>query len=157
MSLKDFLVELGTEELPPKALTGLAAAFLKGVEDRLQAEHIVYQSAKVFAAPRRLAILITDLQQRQEDIATEILGPPVKAAFDKEGNATKAAEGFARKCGVSVEQLEHMETDKGVKLAGLITTLQPAASAGAIFHAAWTSGPFQGTISAATPIGSRCV
>jgi glycyl-tRNA synthetase beta chain len=117
MSLQDFLVEIGTEELPPKALSGLAAAFLKGVEDRLQAEHIAYATAKVFAAPRRLAILITDIQQRQDDIATEMLGPPITAAFDKDGNATKAAEGFARKCGVSIDQLEHMETDKGVKLA----------------------------------------
>ena len=117
MSLQDFLVEIGTEELPPKALRGLAAAFLKGVEDRLQAEHIAYATAKVFAAPRRLAILITDIQQRQDDIASEMLGPPITAAFDKDGNATKAAEGFARKCGVSIDQLEHMETDKGVKLA----------------------------------------
>jgi len=117
MSLQDFLVEIGTEELPPKALAGLAAAFLQGVEDGLQAEHIAYQAAKVFAAPRRLAILISSMQQRQADIANEMLGPPVAAAFDKEGKATKAAEGFARKCGVSVDQLEHMETDKGVKLA----------------------------------------
>ncbi|MEH6358033.1 MAG: glycine--tRNA ligase subunit beta [Pseudomonadales bacterium] len=117
MSTQDFLVELGTEELPPKALTGLAAAFLKGIEDGLQAEHIAYQSTKVFAAPRRLAVQITALQERQDDIATELFGPPVKAAFDADGNATKAAEGFARKCGTTVDQLEHQDTDKGVKLA----------------------------------------
>lgn len=117
MSTQDFLVELGTEELPPKALTGLAAAFLKGIEDGLQAEHIAYQSAKVFAAPRRLAVQINDLQERQEDIATELFGPPVAAAFDADGNATKAAEGFARKCGTTVDQLEHQDTDKGLKLA----------------------------------------
>lgn len=117
MSTQDFLVELGTEELPPKALTGLAAAFLKGIEEGLQTEHIAYQSAKVFAAPRRLAVQITDLQEHQDDIATELFGPPVAAAFDADGNATKAAEGFARKCGTTVDQLEHQDTDKGVKLA----------------------------------------
>jgi glycyl-tRNA synthetase beta chain len=117
MSTQDFLVELGTEELPPKALPGLAAAFLKGIEEGLQAEHIAYQSAKVFAAPRRLAVQITELQERQNDVATELFGPPVKAAFDADGNATKAAEGFARKCGTTVDQLEHQNTDKGVKLA----------------------------------------
>jgi len=117
MSTQDFLVELGTEELPPKALTGLAAAFLKGIEDGLQAEHVSYQSAKVFAAPRRLAVQITDLQERQDDIATELFGPPVAAAFDADGNATKAAEGFARKCGTTVDQLEQQNTGKGVKLA----------------------------------------
>jgi len=117
MSTQDFLVELGTEELPPKALTGLAAAFLKGIEEGLQAEHIAYQSAKVFAAPRRLAVQITDLQERQDDIATELFGPPVAAAFDADGNATKAAEGFARKCGTTVDQLDHQDTGKGIKLA----------------------------------------
>jgi len=117
MSTQDFLVELGTEELPPKALTGLAAAFLKGIEEGLQAEHIAYQSAKVFAAPRRLAVQITDLQERQDDVATELFGPPVAASFDADGNATKAAEGFARKCGTTVDQLEQQDTGKGVKLA----------------------------------------
>jgi len=117
MSTQDFLVELGTEELPPKALTGLAAAFLTGIEDGLRAEHIAYQSAKVFATPRRLAVLVSELQTRQDDIANEMLGPPVAAAFDADGNATKAAEGFARKCGTTVDKLEQLDTGKVVKLA----------------------------------------
>ena len=117
MSTEDFLVELGTEELPPKALRGLSAAFLRGIEAGLSAEHLAYESAKVFASPRRLAVQVTALQQRQSDITTEMLGPPVAAAFDKDGNTTKAAEGFARKCGTTVDLLEQIETDKGLKLA----------------------------------------
>lgn len=117
MSTQDFLVEIGTEELPPKALTGLASAFLSGITDGLAVENIAFQSAQVFAAPRRLAVHISQLQTRQDDIATEVFGPPVAAAFDADGKPTKAAEGFARKCGTTVDQLEHQETDKGVKLA----------------------------------------
>lgn len=117
MSLQDFLVEIGTEELPPKALKGLAAAFLEGIEQGLKADHIGYESAKVYAAPRRLAVLVDKMQPRQDDVANEMLGPPVAAAFDADGNPTKAAEGFARKCGTTVEQLEQLDTGKGIKLA----------------------------------------
>lgn len=117
MSLQDFLVEIGTEELPPKALKGLATAFLKGIEQGLQDQHIAYANAKVFAAPRRLAVLVSEIQDRQNDVTNEMLGPPVTAAFDADGNPTKAAEGFARKCGTTVDKLEQLDTGKGVKLA----------------------------------------
>lgn len=117
MSHQDFLVEIGTEELPPKALTKLANAFLEGIKQGLSNEHIGYESAKVFASPRRLAVLVYKLQEQQDDVTSEMFGPPVSAAFDAEGNPSKAAEGFARKCGTSVDKLEQVDTGKGIKLA----------------------------------------
>lgn len=117
MSVKDFLVEIGTEELPPKALKGLASSFLQGIETGLQTKHLEYSEATVFAAPRRLAVLVSQLREQQADKETEMFGPPVQAAFDDQGNPTKAAEGFARKCNTSVDQLQKVDTGKGVKLA----------------------------------------
>lgn len=117
MSVQDFLVEIGTEELPPKALKGLASSFLQGIETGLQAKHLAYSEARVFAAPRRLAVLVSELNEQQADIETEMFGPPIQAAFDDQGNPTKAAEGFARKCNTSVDQLQQVDTGKGVKLA----------------------------------------
>ncbi len=113
---KDFLVELGTEELPPKALTNLMNAFTLGFEAQLQQAKLTHTAIKGFASPRRLALLITDLSEQQADEAVEKLGPAVKAAFDADGKPTKAAQGFARGCGVSVEELETTKTDKGERL-----------------------------------------
>lgn len=117
MSVRDFLVEIGTEELPPKALKGLAASFLQGIESGLRARQLDYTKALVYATPRRLAVLVSDLSEQQKDIESELFGPPVTAAFDAQGNPTKAAEGFARKCNTQVDQLQQVDTGKGIKLA----------------------------------------
>lgn len=107
MLAQDFLVELGTEELPPKSLKTLAEAFLAGVEKGLKDAGLEYQSARHYAAPRRLAVLVEQLATQQPDRTQQMDGPPVQAAFDKDGNPTKAAEGFAKKCGVTVAELDH--------------------------------------------------
>ncbi|WP_062267140.1 glycine--tRNA ligase subunit beta [Endozoicomonas arenosclerae] len=116
MSQKDFLVELGTEELPPKALKKLSNAFTQGIIDRLKNAQLSFDSFEAFAAPRRLALLVKGLDTAQPDQQLERRGPAVKAAFDAEGKATRAAEGFARSNGVTVDQLEKLETDKGAWL-----------------------------------------
>jgi len=114
---KDLLIEIGTEELPPKALRNLANAFAKGIEQGLKGVALCHGEVKTYAAPRRLAVLISQLDVRQPDQAQERRGPALTAAFDDEGMPTKALQGFARSCGVSVDALERLETDKGVWLA----------------------------------------
>jgi len=113
MERQDFLVELGTEELPPKALKKLAQAFSAGIVEGLKNEHLTHSAVHSYAAPRRLAVWVEALQTAQPDKQTERRGPAVQAAFDDGGLPTKAAQGFARSCGVEVEQLETLETDKG--------------------------------------------
>ena len=95
MSAQDFLVELGTEELPPKALANLGDAFLAGIEKGLQAAGLNYTAKQVYAAPRRLAVLIRQLDVQQPDRSINIDGPPLQAAFNAEGQPTQAALGFA--------------------------------------------------------------
>ncbi|TVP92223.1 MAG: glycine--tRNA ligase subunit beta [Pseudomonadaceae bacterium] len=106
MSSADFLVELGTEELPPKALKNLAEAFLHGVTSGLDEQGLDYQSARYYAAPRRLAILVEQLSSQQPDRSQQLDGPPLQAAFDADGAPTKAALGFARKCGVELSEID---------------------------------------------------
>ncbi len=106
MSSADFLVELGTEELPPKALKTLAEAFLSGVTHGLQEQGLEYQNARYYAAPRRLAILVEQLSSQQPDRSQQLDGPPLQAAFDADGAPTKAALGFARKCGVELSEID---------------------------------------------------
>ncbi len=110
---KDFLVEIGTEELPPKALKKLSEAFTEGVLAGLKAAELTYGEVRSYATPRRLAILISDLIEAQPDREIVKRGPALTAAFDGEGNPSKAASGFARSCGVEVSDLEKLETDKG--------------------------------------------
>ncbi|CAM3493175.1 glycine--tRNA ligase subunit beta [Parendozoicomonas haliclonae] len=116
MSTRDFLVELGTEELPPKALRKLSDAFSNGITSRLEQAGLKFGETKSFAAPRRLALLIKGLETSQPDKNSERRGPAVQAAYDKDGNPSKAAEGFARSCGVEFSALEKLETDKGAWL-----------------------------------------
>lgn len=111
---EDFLVELGCAELPPKALKSLSDAFQSGVEAGLGKAGLSYQQIQSFASPRRLAILISSLDVQQDDIHQERWGPAVKAAFDKDGNPTPAANGFARSCGVSVDDLDRAD-NKGIE------------------------------------------
>jgi glycyl-tRNA synthetase beta chain len=106
MSAQDFLVELGTEELPPKALNTLGDAFLGGIEKGLQAAGLNFTAKKVYAAPRRLAVLISGLDIQQPDRSVNLDGPPRQAAFDAEGNPTQAALGFAKKCGVELSEID---------------------------------------------------
>jgi glycyl-tRNA synthetase beta chain len=111
------LIELGTEELPPKALKNLSAAFsaevLKGlVECDLVSANQSAQSTS-FATPRRLAIVVENVKSSQPQQQTQRRGPAVQAAFDQEGNPTPAATGFAKSCAVTVEELERLTTDKG--------------------------------------------
>ena len=111
----DFLVEIGTEELPPKALRDLSDAFQTGVEQGLGDAAVRFESIQPFATPRRLALVVYGVETRQADQAVEQRGPPRKIAFD-EDKPTKAALAFAKRCGVAVDGLEILETDKGAWL-----------------------------------------
>ena len=113
MATQDFLVELGTEELPPKALKTLSGAFTQGIVNGLAEAGIGHGMVESFAAPRRLAVRIRDLADAQPDKPVEKRGPAVKAAFDDAGNPTRALTGFATSLGVTPDQLDTMETDKG--------------------------------------------
>ena len=113
---KDLLIEIGTEELPPKALPELSDAFTRAVVAGLEAAALECGQAHSFAAPRRLAVLVSAVPEAQPDRDVERKGPSLKAAYDADGNPTRAAEGFARSCGVAVAELEQQETDKGTWL-----------------------------------------
>ena len=113
MATQDFLVELGTEELPPKALKPLSDAFTQGIARGLEEAGIEFGKVEAFAAPRRLAVRIRDLADSQPDKSVEKRGPAVKAAFDDAGNPTRALTGFATSLGVTPDQLDTLETDKG--------------------------------------------
>jgi len=110
---RNLLVEIGTEELPPKALLSLVQAFADGITGGLKKAGLSHGTATPYATPRRLALLIEELDAGQADREMERRGPALAAAFDEEGVATKAAEGFARSCGVEVGALQTLETDKG--------------------------------------------
>ncbi|MGD8570655.1 MAG: glycine--tRNA ligase subunit beta, partial [Gammaproteobacteria bacterium] len=114
---QDLLIEIGTEELPPTALKRLAAAFCQGVEAGLNKAQLSFYGIKWYATPRRLALLITHLESAQADKETQRRGPALTAAFGDDGCPTQAAMGFAKSCGVEVEDLERLETDKGAWLA----------------------------------------
>ncbi|VTX68485.1 glycine--tRNA ligase subunit beta [uncultured Aggregatibacter sp.] len=113
MTTQNFLVEIGTEELPPKALKALATSFADNVEAELNQASLTFDKIEWFAAPRRLAVKVLNLATQQPSKEIEKRGPAVSAAFDAEGKPTKAAEGWARGCGITVEQAERIATDKG--------------------------------------------
>ena len=113
MTTQNFLVEIGTEELPPKALKTLATSFADNVEVELNQAGLSFDKIEWFASPRRLAVKVLNLATQQPSKEIEKRGPAVSAAFDAEGNPTKAAEGWARGCGITVEQAERIATDKG--------------------------------------------
>ncbi|MFB2639443.1 glycine--tRNA ligase subunit beta [Shewanella bicestrii] len=113
MNFENLLIELGTEELPPKALRKLAESFLANFTEELTKADLAFKSAVWYAAPRRLAINVTELAIAQADKIVEKRGPAVSSAFDAEGKPTKAAEGWARGNGITVDQAERLVTDKG--------------------------------------------
>ncbi|TPH02811.1 glycine--tRNA ligase subunit beta [Haemophilus haemolyticus] len=113
MTTQNFLVEIGTEELPPKALKTLATSFADNVEAELNQAGLTFDKIEWFAAPRRLAVKVLNLATQQPSKEIEKRGPAVSAAFDAEGKPTKAAEGWARGCGITVEQAERIANDKG--------------------------------------------
>lgn len=113
MSHRDLLIEIGTEELPPTALSKLEQAFAKSIGDGLQKADLQHDRLVSYASPRRLAVVVEALVEKQPDREVEKRGPAVKAAFDDEGNPTKALMGFARSCGADIDALETLETDKG--------------------------------------------
>ena len=116
MSDRDLLVEIGTEELPPKALYSLANSFRDSFCSLLENAGISYGPVEVFATPRRLALLLTQVTEKQQDRVLEKTGPAIQAAFAADGTPTKAAEGFARSCGVSVAELEQKDEGNVTKL-----------------------------------------
>src|SRR6185312_1562829 len=113
---RDFLVEVGTEELPPKALRLLEQAFAGGLASGLVKAGLKHGEVKSFATPRRLAVLIRRLAAHQPDQKMERRGPPVSTAFDSEGLPTRAAQAFAASCKASVEELQRREEGKGTFL-----------------------------------------
>ncbi len=110
---KEFLIELGTEELPPTQLRTLAQAFANNFAKELKDAELGHQGIKWYATPRRLALKVTALEESQQDKVVEKRGPAVSVAFDADGNPTKAAQGWARGNGITVEQAERLITDKG--------------------------------------------
>lgn len=110
---KNFLIELGTEELPPTQLRTLAEAFASNFESELKSASLTHQGVKWYASPRRLALKVSDLAEGQADKVVEKRGPAISVAFDADGNPTKAAQGWARGNGITAEQADRLKTDKG--------------------------------------------
>ncbi|MEA3274799.1 MAG: glycine--tRNA ligase subunit beta, partial [Pseudomonadota bacterium] len=113
---RDLLVEIGTEELPPTALSRLSEAFAAGFRAQLTHHRLDFSSIDAYSTPRRLALLVRELRVRQPDQEVARRGPALKAAYDAEGQPTKAALGFARSCGADVSDLKQEETPKGTWL-----------------------------------------
>ena len=111
-----FLVEIGTEELPPKVLLKLATAFGEGIFNGLKDARLTTGAHHVYAAPRRLAVLIESVPAQQQDQKIQRRGPALAAAY-KDGEPTQAALGFAKSCGVELSDLEEVSTDKGTWLS----------------------------------------
>ena len=113
---RDFLVEVGTEELPPKALRELELAFAAGVRKGLADVKLSHGDVQSFATPRRIAVLVKRLPSRQPEQDVRRKGPPVTAAFDAAGQPTRAASAFAESCGVAIDALQKLEEGKGTFL-----------------------------------------
>ena len=113
---KDFLVELGTEELPPKSLPDLSQAFDQGIATGLQALGLKFSSTKVFATPRRLAVMVTELDECTPTRESVVWGPPAKVAFDEQGKPTKAGMAFAQKHSIATTALTTENDGKVDKL-----------------------------------------
>ncbi len=117
----DFLVELGTEELPPKNLKNLMNAFVESIQTDLTALELSFDSVKAYAAPRRLAVLVENLASETPSKELVVWGPPAAIAFDKEGQPTKAALAFAEKNGIAASKLKAESDGKAEKLVARIS------------------------------------
>lgn len=113
---KDLLIEIGTEEMPPKALKTLSEVFAAELVKGLNDSGLSLNGQRAYATPRRLAVIINDLPAKQQDQSVERKGPALSAAFDPQGRPTQAAQGFARACGVDLDTLERLETSSGAWL-----------------------------------------
>lgn len=113
MNTRDFLFELGTEELPPVALPELERALAEGIRNGLAAAGLPHGDLISYAAPRRLAVLVRGLAEQQPEQLLKRRGPPVSAAFDKTGQPTRAATAFAESCGVDIASLSRVTEGKG--------------------------------------------
>jgi glycyl-tRNA synthetase beta chain len=147
MKRLDFLVEIGTEELPPKSLLQLAEAFRDGVAAGLDAAGLTHGPALAYATPRRLAVLVRRLLDQQPDQRVERRGPPVSAAYDAAGKPTKAAYAFAASCGIEVKEIQRRSDAKGEFLFCKLT--RPGAKTATLLP-----GIVQGAL-AALPIARR--
>ena len=116
--MAEFLFEIGLEEVPARMIAGAQAELEQRVVKMLERERLVRSGAvtRSFATPRRLAVLVKDVAERQEDLAEELVGPSVKVAY-KDGVATPAAVAFAKKAGVAVEELKTIANAKGEYMA----------------------------------------
>lgn len=114
---QDLLLEIGTEELPPKSLSRLASALADAIHRGLQEQDLEHGDYAWYATPRRLAVIVRNLAPAQADKEVTRRGPAIAAAYEQDGNPTRAAQGFARSCGVEVAELTRLETDKGSWLA----------------------------------------
>ena len=123
---KDLLVELGCEELPPKALDVIRESFYAGIKAGLEKQNILFDpgESRSFSTPRRLAVLFSGVSARQPDQDQERRGPALTAAFDDEGNPTPAATGFARSLGLEVSDLETIKSGNRIKVKGKIAGFQ---------------------------------
>lgn len=130
MSTRDLLIEIGTEELPPVALKGLRDAFADSIESQLKDAALSFENAERFASPRRLAVLLRDLSEQAPSQAIEAWGPPAKVAFDKDGNPTRAAEAFAQKNGLAVEDLKNHIANDGKQDKLFVKNEQAGANTG---------------------------
>ncbi|WP_105258306.1 glycine--tRNA ligase subunit beta [Pseudoalteromonas sp. T1lg88] len=113
MLKQNLLVEIGTEELPPKSLRTLAEAFADGLKAQLEELALAHEGVQWYASPRRLGLMVLQLDGKQADKVVEKRGPAIQAAFDADGNPTKAAMGWARGCGIEVSEAGRHVTDKG--------------------------------------------
>ena len=113
MRTDNLLIEIGTEELPPKSLAKLAIAFKENIQTEFTDNDLTFKQVNWYASPRRLALMVEDLSEFQADKDVEKRGPAVSAAFSESGEPTKAAQGWARSNGIEVEQAERLKTDKG--------------------------------------------
>lgn len=137
---RDFLVEIGTEELPPTSLKTLSDAFIAEFKAGLDGLNVGYASARAYATPRRLAILVSDLEETTPVKEAKVWGAPAKVAFNEDGTPGKAAEAFAKKYGIAVadvqvendgkqDKLVHMNKTGGEETAGFLTDLVSGALA----------------------------
>jgi glycyl-tRNA synthetase beta chain len=119
MSARDFLLEIGLEELPARFAAGLSAALREGLEEECRSAGLPFDGSEAWVTPRRLAVRLSGLPEAQPEREETVLGPPAKVAFDAGGNPTRAAEGFAKSHGVGPEELRPVKTEKG-EYAGLV-------------------------------------